>query len=248
MQPNVKDLAVVVTGAASGVGRATTLAFASKGARVFAVDLNAEGLAETARLADGDITTYAADLSDPENCAPVIEAAVAKLGRLDALCNIAGVLKIEPISEVTPQSWDLIYAVNVRAPFFLTKAAMPHLIESNGAVVFISSATAFRGYAYLSAYTSSKAAIAQLTRALAAEFIKNDVRINAIAPGAINTPMSQPGQFSESIDFDLLIRSMGIRPGVGPEEYTDMILYLASPDNKIVHGACINIDDGFAAT
>jgi len=248
MQANVKDLAVVVTGAASGLGRATTLAFAQAGARVFAVDLNAEGLAETARLAGTGVTTRVADLSNPENCAPVIESAVATLGRLDALCNIAGVLKIEPIAEVTPQSWDLIYAVNVRAPFFLTKAAMPHLIETNGAVVFISSATAFRGYAYLSAYTSSKAAIAQLTRALAAEFIKNGVRINAIAPGAINTPMSQPDKLSESVDFDLLIRSMGIRPGVGPEDYTDMILYLASPDNKIVHGACINIDDGFAAT
>lgn len=248
MQSNVKDLAVVVTGAASGIGRATTLAFASGGARVFAVDLNQDGLDETARLANGAVTTYATDLSNAENCAPVIEKAVAALGRLDALCNIAGVLKIEPVAEVTPQTWDLIYAVNIRAPFFLTKAAMPHLIETDGAVVNISSATAFRGYAYLAAYTSSKAAVAQLTRSLTAEFIKTGVRINAIAPGAVNTPMSQPGQFSDKIDYDLLIRSMGIRPGMGAEHYTDMILYLASSDNTIMRGACVNIDDGFAAT
>ncbi len=248
MQSNVKDLAVVVTGAASGIGRATTLAFAKGGANVFAVDLNQDGLDETVRLAGGNVVTCAADLSNADNCAPVIEKAVAALGRLDALCNIAGVLKIEPLEEVTPQTWDLIYAVNIRAPFFLTKAAMPYLIETEGAVVNISSATAFRGYAYLAAYTSSKAAVAQLTRALTAEFIKTGVRINAIAPGAVNTPMSQPGQFSDKIDYDLLIRSMGIRPGVGPEHYADTILYLASRDNTIMRGACINIDDGFAAT
>jgi meso-butanediol dehydrogenase/(S,S)-butanediol dehydrogenase/diacetyl reductase len=250
MEVDVKDLAVVVTGAASGIGRATALAFASNGARVFAVDRNEDGLAETKSLAGGTLVTHAADLFDPTNCAPVIAAAVAELGRLDALCNIAGVLKIEALEDVTPESWDFIYGVNVRAPFFLSQAAMPHLLASDGAIVNISSATAFRGYAYVTAYTSSKAAVAHMTKSLQAEVIKSGVRINAIAPGSVNTPMGTGGSGGamDKFDMDLFMRMMQVRPGSPPESYTDIILYLASPQNQIIRGAVLNVDDGMDAT
>ena len=248
MNIDLKDRAVIVTGAASGLGRATALALSEEGARVLAVDRNEQGLAETAKQAGGRVTTFAADLTQADACARVIEEGVARFGGLDALCNIAGVLKIEPVEDVTPETWDLIYAVNVRAPFFLSKAAMPHLIESGGAIVNVSSATAFRGYAYMAAYTSSKAAIAHLTKSMAAEFIKTGVRINAIAPGQVNTPMAEGGEFNDKIDFELLARSMAVRGGSDPENYTGMILHLISPQNTIVRGACINIDDGFVAT
>ena len=251
MEIDLNNLAVVVTGAASGIGRATALAFAANGARVFAVDVNEAGLAETAEMAgNGSVTTHKADLLDPTNCKPVIDAAVAKLGRLDALCNIAGVLKIEALEDVTPQTWDFIYGVNVRAPFFLSQAAMPHLLESNGAIVNISSATAFRGYAYVTAYTSSKAAIAHMTKSLQAEVIKSGVRINAIAPGTVNTPMGTEGGGGSfgKFDMELFARMMQVRPGSPPESYTDIILYLASPQNQIIRGAVLNVDDGMDAT
>jgi meso-butanediol dehydrogenase / (S,S)-butanediol dehydrogenase / diacetyl reductase len=249
MEIDLNGLAVVVTGAASGIGRATALAFAANGANVFAVDQNEAGLAETREQSGGSIVTHGADLLDPANCAPVIDAAVAQLGKLDALCNIAGVLRIEPLADVTPQAWDFIYGVNVRAPFFLSQAAMPHLIESDGAIVNISSATAFRGYAYVTAYTSSKAAIAHMTKSLQAEVIKSGVRINAIAPGTVITPMGTGGgemQY-DKFDMELFSRMIQVRPGSPPESYTDIILYLASPQNQIIRGAVLNVDDGMDA-
>lgn len=251
MEVDVKGLAVVVTGAASGIGRATALAFAANGAKVFAVDVNEAGLAETRGMAaGGNVVTHKADLIDPANCAPTIDAAVAQMGKLDALCNIAGVLRIEALEDVTPETWDFIYGVNVRAPFFLSQAAMPHLLESNGAIVNISSATAFRGYAYVTAYTSSKAAVAHMTKSLQAEVIKSGVRINAIAPGSVNTPMGTGGSGGamDKFDMDLFVRMMQIRPGSPPESYTDIILYLASPQNQIIRGAVLNVDDGMDAT
>lgn len=251
MEVDVNGLAVVVTGAASGIGRATALAFAANGAKVFAVDVNEAGLAETRAMAtNGNVVTHKADLIDPGNCAPTIDAAVAQMGKLDALCNIAGVLRIEALEDVTPATWDFIYGVNVRAPFFLSQAAMPHLLESNGAIVNISSATAFRGYAYVTAYTSSKAAVAHMTKSLQAEVIKSGVRINAIAPGSVNTPMGTGGSGGamDKFDMDLFVRMMQIRPGSPPESYTDIILYLASPQNQIIRGAVLNVDDGMDAT
>lgn len=250
MEVDVSNLAVVVTGAASGIGRATALAFAANGANVFAVDVNEAGLAETREMSGGTIVTHKADLLDPSNCALVIDAAVAQMGKLDALCNVAGVLKIEPLEDVTPQTWDFIYGVNVRAPFFLSQAAMPHLLKSDGAIVSISSATAFRGYAYVTAYTSSKAAVAHMTKSLQAEVIKSGVRINAIAPGSVNTPMGSGGgsRNMDKFDMDLFARMMQVRPGSPPEKYTDIILYLASPQNQIIRGAVLNVDDGMDAT
>jgi meso-butanediol dehydrogenase/(S,S)-butanediol dehydrogenase/diacetyl reductase len=250
MNIDVNGLAVVVTGAASGIGRALALAFTNGGANVFGVDQNEAGLAETRELSGGKIVTHVANLLDPANCAPVIDAAVAQMGKLDALCNIAGVLRIEPLADVTPQNWDFIYGVNVRAPFFLSQAAMPHLLASDGAIVNISSATAFRGYAYVTAYTSSKAAVAHMTKSLQAEVIKSGVRINAIAPGSVITPMGTGGGQPpfDQFDMDLFSRMMQIRPGSPPESYTDIILYLASPQNQIIRGAVLNVDDGMDAT
>lgn len=248
MQCDVSNRVVIVTGAASGLGRATALAFAAGGARVFAVDRNPDGLTETAAMAAGGMATFATDLSNAANCALVVDKALAEYGCIDGLCNIAGLLRIEPMDQVTPETWDMIYAVNVRAPFFLTQAALPHLVGRGGTVVNISSATAFAGYAYMTAYTSSKSAVMQMTRSLAMEFIKSDVRINAIAPGGVNTPMgSGGGAFAEGVDVDLLMRAMGVRPNSEPEELTGVILYLSSPQNTIFHGACLHTDNGFTA-
>jgi len=246
MQSDVTDLAVVVTGAASGLGRAAALAFAAGGAKVFAVDVNEEGLAETREMTNGNICTHTADLSDPANCPAIIDKAIEELGSLDALCNIAGVMKLAPVDKVTPESWDLTYNVNVRAPFFLSQAALPHL-KDGGAIVNVSSATAFKGHAYLSAYTSSKAAVAHMTKSMATEFVKSGIKINAIAPGMMTTPMTEGAEIDKSVDMDLMARTMGFRPSSDPEELTQTILYLASKQNTIFHGAVLNIDAGFAA-
>ena len=181
---------VLVTGAASGLGRAAALRFAAEGARLCLVDLNADGLTETARRigeAGGQSVTYAGDLGDAANCAKAVATAIEAFGQLDVLCNVAGILKFHALAEVTPDVWNRLFSANVTAPFFMMKAAMPHLVETKGNVVNVVSTAAFLGQAYTAPYAATKAALLSLTRSLAMEFMHAPVRINALAPGGMLT-------------------------------------------------------------
>ncbi len=180
--------AALVTGAASGLGRATALRLAEAGAQLCLIDVSADGLAETAGLAgDAEVLVHQADLSDAEACAPAVAAAVARFGRLDALCNIAGIIKFANSHEMPRELWDRTIAINLTAPFLLSQAAIPHLLESNGAIVNCASTAAFVGEAYAAAYCASKAGLVQMTKAMAMEYVRKPIRINAVAPGGMMT-------------------------------------------------------------
>ena len=141
---------VLVTGAASGLGRAASLRFAAEGARVCLVDLNEKGLAATAQhIADagGESVSYAGDLGDPTNCASAVATAVDAFGRLDVLCNVAGILRFHALTDVTADVWARLFAANVTAPFFMIQAAMPYLVEAKGNVINVVSTAAFLGQA-----------------------------------------------------------------------------------------------------
>jgi NAD(P)-dependent dehydrogenase (short-subunit alcohol dehydrogenase family) len=235
--------AVLVTGAASGLGKATALAFAKGGASLFLVDLNADGLATTQAEIGGRAVVFPTDISIPANCADAVAAAVAAFGRLDALCNIAGIVSFDHLKDITPELWNRILGVNLTGPFFLIQAAMPHLIESHGAVVNVSSAAAFRGQPYMTPYNASKAALVSVTKSLATEFVKEPVRINAIAPGSMITGMVNT-RIPPDVDPQLMGKIGAIRPPAQPEDMTDLILYLASDRAKAVHGATFSIDCG----
>lgn len=242
---------VIVTGAASGLGRVTAVAFAASGAHVVLADIDAEGLAVTAgivREEGGEATIVEVDLTSDTIGAQVVGSTVAKFGRLDALINVAGVFHFNAVENVTTSAWDLVFGVNVRAPFLLCQAALPHLIERDGAIVNIASSSAFFGHSYLTAYAASKAALVSLTKSLAVEFAKSTVRINALAPGGMMTPMTA-GMTSlpEGIDVSLMARYSGLRPPSEPEELVELILFLASPRAKAVHGACFTADGGITA-
>lgn len=244
--------AVIVTGAAGGLGRAAALAFAQAGASVAIADVNADGLAETAtkvRELGAPVAAIPTDLTDPAACTALVAGTVAAFGRLDALASIAGLLHLAKAETVTPEQWDRVYAVNVRAPFLLFQAALPHLLASEGTVVFVASASAFVGHAYLAPYASSKGALIALTKSLAVEYAKTPIRINAVAPGPMNTPMATGGAGKVAGDYDmhLLMRAAGLRPMAEPEDLTDIIVYLASPRNRKVHGATFTIDQGASA-
>ena len=173
---------------------------------------------------------------------------VASAGSLDVLCNVAGVIRFNTLDKITPAEFDLIIGVNLKGPLFLTQAAMPHLIASEGAVVNVASASAFFGHAYLLTYAASKAALVSLTKSMAMEFASTPVRINAIAPGAMATPMATQPSFPESgVDFDLVARYAGLRGMGEPEDVTEMILLLASPRGKAFHGTCVVADRGISA-
>lgn len=241
---------VIVTGAASGLGRATALAFAAQGARLVLADVDAVGLEATiATVQELGSVAFAVptDVSDAAACAALPLKAVKAFDQLDVVCNVAGAFRFDLAKAITPDVWDRIHGVNVRGPFFIIQAALPFLIESEGTVVNVASASAFLGHAYLAHYASSKAALVNLTKSLAMEYMHSPVRINAIAPGGINTAMTMGTSIPEGIDLQLVGRYSPLRGSSEPEDLTDLILMLAGPRGKSIHGACLNADRGITA-
>ncbi|VWX46728.1 SDR family NAD(P)-dependent oxidoreductase [Novosphingobium sp. 9U] len=240
----------VVTGAASGLGRAVALSLAGAGAQLCLVDLNPEGLEETRGLlgaAGGEARVHVADLSEPAACAGAITAAVDAFGRLHALCNVAGVIYLANSHEMPEALWARTIAVNLTAPFLLSQAAIPHLLEAQGAIVNVASSAAFIGEAYAAAYCASKAGIVNMTKAMAMEYQRKPIRINAVAPGGMITNIAKDFRPPEGCDFDLLKRYTGFRGTVEVEDVAEMIALLASDAGRGFHGSCVTIDAGITA-
>jgi len=237
----------LVTGAASGIGRAVTLRLASEGAAVLAVDVDGEGLDETATRAGAAVTHHRADLSDPRACAGAVDACMRTHGRLDVLGNVAGIARAEHVQDVTVEQYRQMMAVNVDACFFLAQAAIPHLLETSGNIVNLASNAALMGQAYTVVYCMTKGAIVQLTRALALEFMKTPLRVNAIAPGGTDTPLSRNFKVPDDVDFDLMKPYIGYRPSGSADDVATLFAYLASDDARSVHGAIVSIDNGLTA-
>jgi len=245
---DMKGKAALVTGAASGLGRATAVKLAKAGADLCIVDVNAEALAETAAMLGGvQVLTHVANLADPAACKDAVAAAVAKFGRLDALCNIAGIIKFANSHEMAENDYLLTIAINLNAPFFLSQAAIPHLLESNGAIVNCASSAALIGEAYAAAYCASKAGILNMTKAMAMEYSRKPIRINAVAPGGMITNIANGMTMPEGVEYDLIQRFSGLRGTVEVDDVADLFALLASPAGRSYHGACISIDAGITA-
>jgi len=238
---------VLVTGAAAGLGRATALRFAADGARVFGVDVDAAGLAETqAACPVGRFEPLVADLRGAAACRQTVEAAVAQGGGLDVLCNVAGVNRFHHFLDMPEEEWNLILAVNLSAVAFLCQAALPHLIARRGCIVNVGSVASLKGQPYTAAYSASKGGLALLTRSLAIEFADTAVRINMVAPGGMETPMNQKLNIPKGIDWKKLA-PLTTRGTVPPEQVGDVIVFLASDEAARVHGAVWSVDGGASA-
>jgi NAD(P)-dependent dehydrogenase (short-subunit alcohol dehydrogenase family) len=247
---DMKGRAALVTGAASGLGRGTALALARAGADVCLVDVNAAGLEETAgkvRELGVRAEVHATDLAVAENCAKAVARAVEAFGRLDALCNVAGVIYFANTAEMPAEQWQKTLAVNLSAPFLLIQAAIPHLLEANGAVVNVSSTAAFIGEAYAAAYCATKAGLNNMTKSLAMEFVHKPIRFNAVAPGGMMTNIATNMTMPEGVDYELIKRFSGLRGLVEVDDVAEMVAFLASPAASGYHGACITIDKGITA-
>ena len=240
----------LVTGAAAGLGRATALRLARAGAAVCLVDVNAEGLETTAsdaRALGVEAVALALDLGVADNCRDAVAAALQAFGRLDALCNVAAVFIPCHTTAMSTADWDKTLAVNLSAPFHLIQAAIPHLLESRGAVVNVTSCAAHQGQAYTAAYCATKAGLTHLTRSLAMEYMHQPIRFNAVAPGGMMTALAGGLRKLQDADASLVKRYSPLRGVVEIEDVAAMVAFLASDAASAYHGACINIDNGITA-
>ena len=247
---NMKGRAVLITGAASGVGRATAVELARAGADLFLVDLAEAELAETARLVgELEVTAHVhvTDLAQIANCRAAVTRAIEACGRLDALCNVAGVFLPNHSESMSVDAFELTLSVNLRAPFYLIQAAIPHLLQSNGAVVNVTSCAGITAQAYSAAYCASKAGLNHMTKSLAMEYIHQPIRFNAVAPGGMLTTMTKSAKMPEGIDMALFQRISPLRGLVDVEAVAQMVAFLASDASEAYHGACITIDKGITA-
>ncbi|MFC5661751.1 SDR family NAD(P)-dependent oxidoreductase [Kitasatospora misakiensis] len=240
---------VVVTGAGTGIGRATARAFAAQGPEllVVAVGRRAEPLAETAEAAPGRIVPLVADITAPDGPETIVRAAVERFGRLDVLVNNAGIAPHATLGSYRPEGVAALLATNLTAPVLLAQAALPALTESRGVIVNVSTAVGQRGWPSNSAYAASKAAVDSLTRSWAVELAPRGIRVVAVAPGAIATPIADhagvgPEQRAALRAWQIAHTPLG-RIGEAAE-VAWAVTQLADPRASFVTGVVLPVDGG----
>ena len=236
----------LVTGAASGIGRATVLRLVEEGADVLAADISGDGLATTASLSarPDAVTVMIGDVTDPAFAPIAVEVAVSLRRRLDLLVNAAGILRFEHSHEADMDAWERILAVNLTGTFRCCRAALPALLDGGGAIVNVASTSALFGHPWAAAYASSKGGVLALSKTLAVEYAKQGLRVNAVCPGSIETPITDAFHLPEGADGKLLHRIMSPVGMAGPEVVAAAIASLGSDDATHVNGAELRIDGG----
>lgn len=237
----------LVTGAASGIGRATALQLAARGAHVIIADIDAAGLAETAAQATGDMRSVIYDAADRDSCRSLVAAATE--GGLDILCNIAGLLDWGPTLDFDEARFERLIAINLTSVYALCRAALPHLIKSRGTIVNMASTAGLQGTPYSIGYAASKHGVVGLTKSLAVEFAGRGVRVNAVCPGHVDTPMTRRPPPEGDVDWALMMRNAPKLPdGIcSPEDVAAMVAFLASEDARKITGALFTVDGGQSA-
>jgi NAD(P)-dependent dehydrogenase (short-subunit alcohol dehydrogenase family) len=239
----------IVTGASSGIGRATARKLAADGFAVLAVARDAAALAgvcEEIAQAGGRATPLAVDVTAELAPERIVDAALA-IGGVNALVNAAGIIASGGVAETTDAGWDAMMDINVRAPFRLIRAAVPALTASKGAVVNVSSVTGTRAFPGVAAYCVSKAAVDQLTRVAALDLAPKGVRVNAVNPGVVVTNLHRRSGMDETRYADFLERAKATHPlgrAGDPEEIAALIAFLVSPASGWITGETIAIDGG----
>jgi NAD(P)-dependent dehydrogenase (short-subunit alcohol dehydrogenase family) len=239
---------VFITGAASGIGRAAALAFAAEGARVAILDRSEEELEKvksSVESAGGEVLTVVCDVSSPDQVEDAIKQVVHRFSRLDIAFNNAGVEnKAAPVHEIDLAEWDRILNINLRGTFVCMKHELAHMVKQGGGVIVnTSSGAGIRGVAGGAAYAASKHAILGLTRSAALDYAKQNIRVNAVLPGNIETPMMDRftgGDIQKAIDLEPVGR-LG-----KPEEIAEAVLWMASDLGGFVTGAATVIDGGWS--
>ncbi len=250
------DSVVLVSGAAGGIGGATAQRFASGGWRVVATDRDPEGLARLKQaLGEAVVATPTADLRRVPDCQAAVESAVAATGRLDCLVNAAGLWTEGPAEATLEEDFDRVMGVNLKGLFFLSAAAIPHLVKTGGSIVNLSSDAGLQGNTGAAVYCASKGGVSNLTRALALELAPRGVRVNAVCPADVDTPMLryQAERFGGGDPDGYRNKLLAGYPQaeqarfLRADEVAELIFFLAQPAAAAITGANLSIDFGLSA-
>jgi NAD(P)-dependent dehydrogenase (short-subunit alcohol dehydrogenase family) len=245
-----KGKVALVTGASSGIGAAVAARLAKDGFRVFAAGRDA---ARTEAVASGSpaIRAWVGDLANSGACARLVADCIREFGRLDVLVNNAGIYLPAKVEDVTDDAWQQTLAVNLSAPFYLTRAALPHLRASRGAIVNVASDWGLHGGPGAVAYCASKGGLVLLTKALAVDHAAEGIRINAVCPGDVVTPMLFRDAEARGIGREAVLRESAAMTRSGrvttPEEVAALVAWLASDEAAQVNGTTVLMDGGSAA-
>jgi meso-butanediol dehydrogenase / (S,S)-butanediol dehydrogenase / diacetyl reductase len=236
----------LVTGASSGLGAVVAQLFAERGSTVFGIARDADKMRTVFETVPGG--KYASvDITSADACRDAVAQCVDVFGRLDVLVNVAGFHQMRHTTSVTDEEWNRDLAVNLNGPFYLCRAALPHLLESGGNIVNVTSIAGVEGEVYSAGYCAAKHGLVGLTRALAIEYTKEKVRVNAICPGGMPTPQATQFTAPDNADWDLIMRIASPRGFMEPVDVAKAIAFLASDDAAAIHGAVYRVDNGKGA-
>ena len=241
----VKDKVVIITGGGSGIGRETGILFAKEGAKVVIADVNEKAGAETVELiknAGGEAFFARLDVSNREQAKQVVKETIAKYGRLDVLINNAGIIQDALVVKMTEEQWDKVIDINLKGPFNCIQAVVGQMIsQGSGVILNISSIVALYGNVGQTNYAATKAGLVGMTKTLAKELGKKGIRVNAVAPGFIYTPMTEtmPEKILEMMKEKTPLKRLGT-----PADVASTLLFLASDEASFINGAVISVDGG----
>ena len=227
-----KGQTVVITGAAGNLGQAVAARFAAEGANLALLDLNQAALDNVPTAGSGDVLRQGVDLSDAAVISTTIGAVIARFGRIDALCNLAGGFHMgEKVHEVPADKWDFMMELNAGSVLRMAQAVVPHMLKAGGGrIVNIGAYSALSGKAEMGAYVASKSAVIRLTETMAAELRSHNINVNCVLPSVIDTPQNRAA-----------MPKADPAKWVAPEALADVLLFLCSPAARAIHGAAIPV-------
>lgn len=239
---------VVVTGAASGIGRSTAVRLAVEGGAVACLDVSADALAEVVaeiQAAGGTAAAIDCDVSDHDQVVAAVGQAVAAHGPIDVLCNIAGIGRYYHSTEMTPAEWNRIISVNLTGTWFVAQAVLPHMLDRGGVILNTASTSGLSAQPWQAAYCASKGGVVMLTKALALEYWDRKLRVNAIAPGGVDTPIIKDfSNLPEGGDFKRITRYMSPLGFCSPDDLASLFAYVGSDEAHYMTGSVVLMDGG----
>ena len=255
MSRRLDDRVCLITGAGSGIGRATSIRFAEEGATVAVAEIDSDAAAETVALAtaaagrDDAAAPFLLNVTDSASCDAGVAQVLAAWGRIDVLFNNAGIAGVGTVEETSPELWERVMAVNVRGVFLMARAVLPAMVAARrGSIINMSSTIAEIGLARRASYAASKGAVLALTRQMQADYAEHGIRVNALLPGTIHTPFVDR-YLAESYDDPVAgLEALKARQLTGdlgrPEDVASAALFLASDESRFVLGSGLFVDGG----